>query len=749
MGLIKGFIPRWLVYKEPLAKGLPPDRMKFRISNNLGVQLGLAFGSIIVLLGGLALLAWVALGKNQAEARSLVEDRLSCVIQINTMREAQLSIPVRLAHGVASGRLAGSEAARELARARQEADRQWGVYRTTYLLPEEVQWIQRAETQMSLLNPLADGLQGLLSRHRPGTPDLENWLNDRYLHAAEPLAATLSSLIAFQERTGRAMLLAMGERQQRLNWAGGLGLLAAIGLAATLAYRFSRQLGRHATALVGHLQNLAEGQFSAPPFQAEDGQWNQMGQDLDRIVGRLKQQASRLEALERQARASDQAKSAFVANMSHELRTPLSAILGYAQLMAREPGRGAEDARQLGHILRAGEHLLTLINDVLTLSRIEAGRMECTPAPFDPAALVQDLRALFQLAARSRGLALELLVEGFPAQVEGDLPKLRQVLVNLLGNAVKFTDAGQVRLLARWDQGQARFTVADTGPGMTEEEQARLFQAFTQAEAGLSKGGSGLGLHIARAMVQAMGGTLEVLSEPGRGSRFSFAIPLAEPELAACLGSAELARKLAAGQGQPLILVVDDRPENREILMRLLSLAGFRTAMAEQGAQALEQWQALAPDLILMDLRMPVMDGFEAIQLLRQREAGNGPARTPVVAISASVYDVSEASLLARGFDGYLSKPLQEGALFSLISSLLELRLEAAGPPATASARGILDLAGLDAGWRRKFRDQVAMGDLEAAEQSLQSLEAPALREVLRGHLQDYNLQLLLDHLRS
>jgi CheY-like chemotaxis protein len=195
------------------------------------------------------------------------------------------------------------------------------------------------------------------------------------------------------------------------------------------------------------------------------------------------------------------------------------------------------------------------------------------------------------------------------------------------------------------------------------------------------------------------------------------------------------------------VLVVDDRPENREILSRILGLAGFATALAEHGAQALEQWQALAPALILMDLRMPVLDGFEALRQVRTREAGAGRARTPVVGISASVYDVSEASLRARGFDGYLAKPVAEGPLFTVIARLLELRLEAVEPAASRPALDLAGLGALPAEWRQGFRDQVAMGDLEAAERRLEGLADPGLREALRGHLQDYHLQFLLDAL--
>jgi signal transduction histidine kinase/DNA-binding response OmpR family regulator len=718
--------------------------------HSLGTQLGLAFASIILLLGGLALLAWGALGRSHREARSILEDRLKPVIQLYDVRAAYLSTLVRMADGVAAERLPGPESAARMVRARLEARAQWEAYKATYLVPEEVRIIPIVEGQFAAIGPLAERLEALAAAHRPGDPALANWLDFHYLPAAEALGLPLSTLIGVQEQEARELVQAMGQRQRWATWGGGIALLCAVGLASLLALRISRGLGRRASTLVQHLEALAKGDLAASTFQAEDGQWHAMAQDLDRIVLRLQAQAAAMAALEHQARVSNQAKSAFVASMSHELRTPLSAILGYARLMSREPGRGVEDERQLAHILRAGEHLLALINDVLSLSRIEAGRLEFKAVPFDPHALFLDLKSLFQLSAQGRGLAFELVTDGFPRQLEGDLPKLRQVLVNLLANAVKFTEVGHVRLLARWLEDHAEFTVEDSGPGMSGEEQDRLFQAFSQAEAGLEKGGTGLGLHISQALVGVMGGTIRVVSQKGQGSRFSFDLPLPEPEVPVSLVAAAQELRLAVGQARPLVLVVDDRFENRDILSRLLSQAGFRVTEADQGATGLEQWLALRPDLVLMDLRMPVMDGFEALTRIRQLEMAGDLPRTPVVAISASVYDVSEEALQAKGFDRYLSKPIEEGPFFATIAALLNLRLEqvaSAQPRPPEDADELAALGSLDADWRDQFRDQITTGDLEAAEACLDTLGDPALSEVLRRHLRAYNLQELLDRL--
>ena len=469
-----------------------------------------------------------------------------------------------------------------------------------------------------------------------------------------------------------------------------------------------------------------------------------VGSHADITEQRLADQA--LRESEARAQAASRAKSSFLANMSHELRTPLSAILGYTRLLARDPHRNAEERTQLHHILEAGEHLLELINDVLSLSKIEAGRLELKPAPFPPKALFSTLEGLFRLSMEGKGLGFHLSVEGFPSQLEGDEAKLRQVLVNLLGNALKFTERGRVDLEARWQGGRGWFTVADTGPGIAEEDHARIFQAFSQTERGATVGGTGLGLHLSQALVRLMGGDIQLASRVGEGSRFTFELPLPEAEEAALEAAAPgLVTGLVESHRPPLVLVVDDRLENRDILQRLLERVGLRVRVAEDGGRALARWATERPDLVLMDLRMPGMDGFAATGAIRGQEQQRELPHTPVVAISASVYDVSLEELKAHGFDDFLVKPIQEDRLFASLEAHLGIHFVRQEPGALARAKEEgLDLAAAPAAWRAAFRTQVAVGDLDAAEALLAELGNPGLEEALRRRLRAYQIQELL-----
>lgn len=463
----------------------------------------------------------------------------------------------------------------------------------------------------------------------------------------------------------------------------------------------------------------------------------------------LKRGEEALRRSEAQAQEASRAKSAFLASMSHELRTPLSAILGYSRLMARDPLRNEEDRVQLEHILKAGEHLLSLINDVLSLSKIEAGRMDVKRVAFDPAVLVRELESLFRLTALGKGLSFEVETQGLPAQVEGDPAKLRQVLVNLLGNALKFTSRGSVRLRVAWFEDTFAASVEDTGPGIPAEDLEALFGAFNQASLGSSAGGTGLGLHISQALMKLMGGTIGVSSVVGEGSRFHVSLPLPEPEVPALLSSHGRVLHLAGGESPRELLVVDDRPENRDILDRLLCMVGFRCSLAEHGLAALDQWRERRPDLILMDLRMPVMDGFEAVRQLRDQEREAGGPRTPVIAISASVYDVSTADLLRLGFDAFLTKPIDEEQLFSVLEEQLGLRFERAETtPLPGKALGLEALGLQDPDWRERFLEHVLTGDLEAAEALLTEIRDTGLAEAIRQRLRAYHLEDLLQHLR-
>lgn len=513
---------------------------------------------------------------------------------------------------------------------------------------------------------------------------------------------------------------------------------------ATLEMRSMTWEGRAFTERPGEMRWI---RARSNPTPQPDGSvlWDGIMEDVTEL--RLGEEA--LRRSEAQAQDASRAKSAFLASMSHELRTPLSAILGYSRLMAREPLRSEEDRIQLERILQAGEHLLSLINDVLSLSKIEAGRMDVKRIAFDPAALVRELESLFRLTALGKGLAFEAETQGLPIQLEGDPAKLRQVLVNLLGNALKFTSRGSVRLRVAWFDDTFTAVVEDTGPGIPAEDQASLFGAFNQASLGSSVGGTGLGLHISQALVTLMGGTIGVSSVAGEGSRFHFTLPMTEPEVPALLSSHGRVLRLAEGEAPRQVLVVDDRPENRDIFDRLLRMVGFRCSLAEHGLAALDQWREQRPDLILMDLRMPVMDGFEAVDQLRRQEREAGLPRTPVIAISASVYDVSTADLLLRGFDAFLTKPIEEEQLFSVLEAQLGLRFERADPlPPRGQAAGLAALEAQDRDWRNRFRDEVLTGDLEAAEALLSELIDTGLAEAIRQRLRAYHLEDILQHLR-
>ena len=383
--------------------------------------------------------------------------------------------------------------------------------------------------------------------------------------------------------------------------------------------------------------------------------------------------------LQAKAEAANRAKSTFLSTMSHEIRTPMNAILGYAQLMLRDPGLGTDAKANLKIIGRSGEHLLALINDVLDMSKIEAGRTELNPATFNLSRLLNDLSAMFRLRAEAKALRFEMSVDGESVPyVVADEGRMRQVLINLLGNAVKFTRLGRIKLHVTLEQRKGpqlwlSACVEDTGPGISDEEQRKLFEPFSQTSRGVhSQEGTGLGLAISRKYARLMGGDVTVTSTPGSGSVFRFEIPIRPGDAGVAVKRSATRRVIAirAGQGAPKILVVDDHTENRDWLMKLLTSIGFSVRGAPDGEAAIRRWEEWNPRLILMDVHMPVMDGLEATRRIRADPRGK---ETVIVVLTASAMDDERRAVFESGANDFLTKPCREDELLEKMRAPLNI----------------------------------------------------------------------------
>jgi PAS domain S-box-containing protein len=373
------------------------------------------------------------------------------------------------------------------------------------------------------------------------------------------------------------------------------------------------------------------------------------------------------------AEAASQAKSEFLARMSHELRTPLNAILGYAQLLERDDSLAASQRQQVETMRRSGEHLLTLINEVLDLARVEAGRVEIESVDTDLDALIRGVEAMFRPRAENAGLAFECRVSAeCPRRIRVDDRRLRQILINLLGNAVKFTPrGGAVSLNVGAEPAQngawgLEFRVADTGIGIAPGHLAKIFEPFYQVERGTAEG-IGLGLAITRRLVEAMDGEIAVESEPGHGTAFTIRIATSESVGGSVTSRATRPAVIGYEGKARRILVADDTRENRAVLANLLVPLGFEIIEAEDGAAAVALEETERPDLVLLDLVMPKLDGFEVIERFR----GSTREQPKIVAVSANAFDDTRQRCLAAGCDAFLAKPIDLDALLELLGSLL------------------------------------------------------------------------------
>ncbi len=516
-----------------------------------------------------------------------------------------------------------------------------------------------------------------------------------------------------------------------------IGLVASLGVALLLAAWQTRRVVRSGRDL----------RHSNEALSTANGSLQQQTDALEVAHQEAESAREVAEQARSVAEGANQAKSIFLANMSHEIRTPMNAILGYAQILQRSSDIADKHGRAIDTIMQSGDHLLKLINDVLDISKIEAGRMELNEEDYDLNRLLESLAVMFEMRCQEQQLEWRLVYAGGSTPVHGDEAKLSQILINLLGNAVKFTDAGEVvfKVVAEGDD-RFFFEVIDSGQGIEPEDQAAIFEPFQQGSEGVRKGGTGLGLAITQTLLELMDSELELESTLGQGSRFCFRLRLesAQGELVEEADVAwERVERLAAGT-RVKALVVDDVRENREILSQMLSAIGVEVAIANSGEEALEMVDAVAPDIVFMDIRMPGIGGLETAQRIWGEGRRQG---IRIAAVSASTLRHEQQHYLDEGFQDFIDKPVRAERIYACLNELLGVEFEYAEDEAVETEA--LDLASIE------LTDELYENVRAAAEAfnvtqmkehlaAVEALGQPALAARWRERIQAYDMDAIL-----
>ncbi|WP_016702199.1 ATP-binding protein [Pseudomonas chlororaphis] len=471
---------------------------------------------------------------------------------------------------------------------------------------------------------------------------------------------------------------AFSQRQQEILFKAGILALFALLFTFLLARRLAASLSQPISAMGTAVKAIQQGDFKTPLPIVDDAELGDLSRHINNLAAGL-EQASReqhqamaqLIQTREEAERANNAKSDFLAMMSHELRTPMNGVLGMLQLL--ETTEMTDEQHEYAALAsESTEHLLKVINDILDFSRIERSALELEHIPFNLAELISSSAQAFQHSAAQRGLDLQLcLPPGMESlQVKGDPTRIRQILVNLIGNALKFTEQGSVTIEPQWqalDHELLWFTcsVRDSGIGISPQSLELMFNAFQQADSSISRryGGTGLGLPIARTLAERMGGTLRAQSEEGRGSVFTLEIPLALYQQSLPVLAPRVHSGHAHGEGRN-VLLVEDNPVNQTVIQAMLRSLGFTVSIATDGAQAIRSAESLIFEAILMDCRLPLIDGYEATRQIRQLP---GCADLPIIALTANALQGDREACLSAGMNDYLAKPFKRTDLQQIL----------------------------------------------------------------------------------
>ena len=481
-------------------------------------------------------------------------------------------------------------------------------------------------------------------------------------------------------------------------------------------------------------------------------------QKLREEISRRKETELALERAKQKAVSASEAKSIFLANMSHEIRTPMNGVLGFAQILRNDETLAEEHRQDVMNILSSGQHLMTLINDILDLSKIEAGEMELQHNDFDLKKIIYQIETMFRFRCDHKNL--ELKIECPPEKtipLNGDETKILQVLINLVGNAVKFTDSGEVKLkVSSPDNSHFTFEVIDTGMGIPKENKKNIFNAFQQSEGGIKKGGTGLGLAIALKQIQLMDGELVLESELGKGSRFIFTLTLPSSKNAVEASEFKASKLLRlAGNCSLKGLVVDDISTNRDVLSRFLRKIGLNVITAENGKDAIEKVRMEKPDIVFMDIHMPIMNGIEAIKIIRQEFSSD---QVKLVPITASVLDLQRKEIGVLDCHDIISKPFEDAAIYSCLETLPQAQFvykDAITPP---EKKGPITMnfkeVSLPEDLYQRLYQAAEKYNITNFQRSLEELEAQGgkgleLANYLRKYLNQYDMKGILSGLEK